>query len=126
MPFQTRFLVAALALSGLGLVVACAQTKAATEGGDCFAATDCEVGLICTVAKDGRRACTKDLTDTTKVPGSSGGSSGADATTSSDSAPKPDAPVTKDADVPVQDAGIDAPIVVVDAGSDAAKDSASD
>ena len=124
MQFQRLSLVALFAFLGVGPVVACAQTKAASEGGDCFAATDCDVGLICAVGKDGRRACTKDLTSTTKVPGSSGGAM--DATTSNDAVAKSDAPTSSDAQVPVQDAGVDAPIVVVDAGSDAAADASSD
>ena len=118
-----RQTAAGLCLAWLGLVVACAQTKAAPEGGDCFAATDCDVGLICAVTQDGRRACTKDLSGTTKVPGSSSG--GMDATAAADGA-RPDANAGTDAQQPVQDAGVDAPVIVPDAGPDATADASSD
>lgn len=118
-----RFFVAAGMLLGLGLVVACAQSTPANEGGDCFAATDCASGLICAVGKDGRRACTNDLTDTTKVPGSTGGGKDASAL----DAAKSDAATTPDAQTPVQDATIDAFVVVPEAGTDAtANDAAGD
>ncbi|MFO0667063.1 MAG: hypothetical protein U0174_24135 [Polyangiaceae bacterium] len=104
-------------------VVACAQTNVAVEGGDCFAATDCDVGLICAVGKDGRRACTKDLTGTTKVPGSS---SGGTTDARSDAPSVTDASVATDAPSVVVDTGVDAPVVIVDSGPDVVSDASGD
>ena len=91
------------------LVMACAPHNSASKAGEeCFAASDCEPGLICVPQRLGARVCSSDLSQVTgRPPAEAGMADAGDATTD----------VTTDgpsADGPVQDTGTDTGIV--DAG----------
>jgi hypothetical protein len=56
------FFAAGLGIAVAGAVAACSSSaKLAGQGGQCFAATDCEDGLVCVPQPDGRSACTNDV-----------------------------------------------------------------
>jgi len=97
--------VPALVLVGLLLPAACATKNSPSAAGqECFAASDCEPGLVCVPQRGGGRICSNDLTQVTgRPPAEAGMADAGDAAT--------DAPA---ADAPVEDTGTDTGIA--DAG----------
>ena len=82
------------------LALACSSSPAlVAAGGDCFAASDCEPGLVCVPQKNGPRVCSSDLSQVTGRPPAEGdaamaeageaGEAGADAPVAD--GPEPDA-----------------------------------
>ena len=79
------------------LALACSSSPAlVAAGGDCFAASDCQPGLVCVPQKNGPRVCSSDLTQVTGRPPAEGDAAMAEA----GEAATPDAPV---ADAPEQE-----------------------
>jgi hypothetical protein len=84
------------------LASSCTTNSAVGEGGACFQAIDCQLGLICKYVNDAG-TCTKDLTGLNTLPAEAGG----DAPQQQDSAN--DAPVMQDTgtkDTGTQDTGV--------------------
>ncbi len=60
MLFRGALLGSAGALAFLAAVAACAETKLAGPGAECFVATDCREGLVCIEQENRARICTDD------------------------------------------------------------------
>ena len=64
-----RAVALAVALLVPAAVIACSSSPAlVAAGGECFAASDCQPGLVCVPQKNGPRVCSSDLTQITGRP----------------------------------------------------------
>ena len=76
-----------------GLALACSSSPAlVAAGGDCFAASDCQPGLVCVPQKNGPRVCSSDLSQVTGRPPAAGDAAIAEAGEAATDAPVADAP----------------------------------
>lgn len=103
--------VAALLLVPAALALACSSSPAlVAAGGECFAASDCQPGLVCVPQRNGPRVCSSDLSQITGRPPAGGDAA---MTEAGEDAPT-DAPP---ADAPPLETGTDAgPKDAADAG----------
>ena len=61
--------MAAALLGASGFALACSSSPALVAAGqECFAASDCQPGLVCVPQKNGPRVCSSDLTQVTGRP----------------------------------------------------------
>ncbi|MDB4937448.1 MAG: hypothetical protein JWP87_4420 [Labilithrix sp.] len=115
---RIRAAVAASALAGaLCIVFACGtDTSLSGPGEECFAATDCQAGLVCVPQRGGARFCSNDLSQVTGRPPPEGGAAEEEAggdgpvegtTTDAPSMPDTSMPDTSmpDTSVPVEAGG---------------------
>ena len=90
------------------LALACSSSPAlVAAGGDCFAASDCQPGLVCVPQKNGPRVCSSDLTQVTGRPPEEGDAAMAEAGEAATDAPVADGPeqdTSMPADTGVKDA----------------------
>ena len=101
-------LVAAVFTAIILLAAACApKNSASAKGQECFAASDCEPGLVCVPQRSGARICSDDLSQVTgQPPAEAGRADAGDATTDGPAADAPaDAPQDTGVDTGVKDAG---------------------
>jgi hypothetical protein len=77
----------------VALIAACStHAKLAGQGEQCFQATDCEDGLVCVPAPDGRSACTNDVSSIVHMQEAGGPAEAAPRDGATD-APPSDAPM---------------------------------
>lgn len=73
--------------------LACAPDPAlVAAGGECFAATDCEPGLVCVPQRGGARACSSDLSQIVGRPPAEAGAADTGGGDGPDEVGSPDAP----------------------------------
>jgi hypothetical protein len=71
---RAAFFAGAL-VAALFVFVACGtDTSRSGPGDECFAATDCQAGLVCVPQRGGARFCSNDLSEVTGRPPPEGGS----------------------------------------------------
>jgi hypothetical protein len=68
------------------------ETELSGPGAECFAATDCQAGLVCVPQRDGSRLCSNDLTQVVGRPPPEAGAEDVEAGGDAPEGSVPDAP----------------------------------